>query len=555
VTPGMQIRLWLRDAARSQVALTLAAVAAVVALLIASVSQTGTRDGSQDALSGGSETTGQLDGSASGTGGSSTGAGSTSGGAGATGTSSTGGSSTGGSALGGTGASGGTGSAVGTGSSGGTGSSTTTGGSSTSGAGTGGSSGTSGTQGFDITRSTDRGINNCDGGPKTCVKLGFLIAKIGGLDASGFALNLRSDITTVIQDYIDYQNKHGGLNGRTIVPVFRSVDPVEDDDQKKACTELTQDKKVFAVIDTAALIFADSQTCFIRDNKTPLLHGYAESEAFMDAGKGYDVSETRSLDRIAIEWADEIGKLKFLKGGEHVGILEDNCEPSHSVVQKFLIGGIAKYKPASVKTYESDCTAASAQAQPPALQQQMCIDGVTHVLLATSFVAAQTFLQSADGGPCGAGPKKYKYMASDYSLLAGDLFTRNFSKTQFDGSLAISNEFTGITAVSPQTRFCSGILKAAGEPGVDNTYSNADATAFCDYFFLFVKAAQKVGPDLTRAKWAQAVQTLGEFDGSYSPKSVFQPGKTNGGELVHAMVWHADCTCYRQTGPLHVGLG
>ena len=30
---------------------------------------------------------------------------------------------------------------------------------------------------------------------------------------------------------------------------------------------------------------------------------------------------------------------------------------------------------------------------------------------------------------------------------------------------------------------------------------------------------------------------------------------TNGGELVHAMVWHADCTCYRQTGPVHPGKG
>jgi ABC-type Fe3+/spermidine/putrescine transport system ATPase subunit len=101
--------------------------------------------------------------------------------------------------------------------------------------------------------------------------------------------------------------------------------------------------------------------------------------------------------------------------------------------------GIMTYKPASGPKYQCDSTAASAQAPPPALQRQVCIDGVTHVSLATSFVAAQTFLQSAAGGPCGTGAKKYKYMASDRSLLAGDLFTGNFSKRQFDGSLAISN--------------------------------------------------------------------------------------------------------------------
>ena len=545
MTPGMQFRLWLRDAARSQVAVAAVVFAAVVALLLASVSQ-GAPDKSTDSLGSvdqgtttggvGPGTTGAVGGGQASTTGGSTGTGgSTTGGLGTT----SGGSS---STTGGVGSS--TGGATST--SGGT--------TGTSGGGGSASTGTSTPQGFDITKATDRGVNNCSG-VKTCVKLGFLLAKIGGVDASGTALNTRTDLQQVISAYVDYQNAHGGLNGRPIVPVFRTTDPVDNSDQLQACTELTQTEKVFAVIDTAALIFANSQTCFIRDNKTPLIHGYAESEGFMDAGKGYDVSEVRSLDRIAIEWADEIGKLGFLKGGEHVGILEDNCEPSHSVVQKFLIGGIAKYKPASVKTYESDCTAASAQAQPPALQQQMCIDGVDHVLLATSFVAAQTFLSSADGGPCGTGAKKYKYMASDYSLLAGDLFTRNFSKTQFDGSLAITNQFTGIAATSAQNKFCSKILTDKKLAGVDNTYTNADAVAMCDYFFLFVKASLAVGPNLSRASWAQAVQHLGRFDGAFSPQSVYQPGKTNGGELVHAMVWAKECTCYHQTGPLHLGLG
>jgi hypothetical protein len=358
-----------------------------------------------------------------------------------------------------------------------------------------------------------------------------------------------------VQAYIDDQNRRGGINGRRIVPVFRTTDPISEDDQNQACTQMADDDKVFGVIDTQSFIFANPQACLTQTKKTPYVHGYAESEAFMDKGNGYDVSETRSLDRIAVEWVDEIQKLGFLKGGEKVGVLEDNCQPSASIVDKILIAGIQRLKPKSVKKYQSDCSAAYAQSQPPALQQQMCIDGVTHVVLATSFVAAQTFLQSAAGGPCGSGARKYKYMASDYSLLASDLFTRNFSKTQFDGSLAITNFFTGITKTSAQLQRCSAVLKKAGLPGLDNSYSNADANAFCDYFAIFVKAAQKAGTDLTRPGWARAVQSLGEFDGAYSPMSVFAPGKTSGGELVHAMVWHADCTCYRQTGPLHVGKG
>ncbi len=164
----------------------------------------------------------------------------------------------------------------------------------------------------------------------------------------------------------------------------------------------------------------------------------------------------------------------------------------------------------------------------------MCIDGVTHVVLATSFVAAQTFLQSAEGSPCGSGARKYKYMASDYSLLASDRFTRNFSQSQFDGSLAISNFFAGITKTSPQLERCCPI------EGMQVRVPNA---------------AKAAGPQLTRVGWATAVQRLPAYEGAFAPRSTFKPGQTSGGDLVHAMVWRANCTCYRQTGPLHVGAG
>ena len=541
MTPGMQLRLWLRTAARSQVALTAAVLAAVLVLLGASVPHGSSPAAAPGVTLGQSPDGGTTGDSAAGSTGSTTGNGAASGTTGAPGA-----------VLPGSGLTGGTGT---TGTTGTLGSASSGGSSSSSGSsGSSGAGSTAGVGGADLTRATDRGVNNC-AGYKTCVKLGVLIAKIGGLDASGFALAVRTDTQAVVQAYIDDQNKRGGINGRPIVPVYRTTDPISEDDQNQACTQMADDSKVFGVIDTQSFIFANPQACLTVTKKTPYVHGYAESEAFMDAAHGYDVSETRSLDRIAVEWVDEIRKLAFLKGGEHVGILEDNCEPSHSVVDTYLVAGIKKLRPASVKTYESDCSAAYAQSQPPALQQQMCIDGVTHVVLATSFVAAQTFLQSADNGPCGSGARKYKYMASDYSLLASDLFTRNFNRNQFDGSLAITNFFTGIAKPSAQLQRCSAVLKRAGLPGLDNTYPNADANQMCDNFAIFVKAAVKAGPSLTRSGWAQAVQQLGRYDGGYSPQSVFAPGKTNGGELVHAMVWHADCTCYRQTGPLHLGKG
>lgn len=551
MTPGMQIRLWLRTAARSQVVTTGAVLAAVLVLLLSSLSRT---PGQDEVLAGDAGLSAPFGVDAAGVplepGAAASDPGaplSAPGGPAAPGAASTDPLVTGpqtGTTL--------AGPAGTTTAAGGGGASGAAPGSPTS---SGGRSSASRPGRADVSKATDRGVNNCGASVGPCVKIGFLISTLGGVDQSGQALGVRNDLAQVIDAYVAYQNKQGGILGRKVVAEKRRTDPISQSDQLQACTELTQDKKVFGVVDTASLIFANTQQCFIQDNKTPLVHSYAESEAFMDAGKGYDVTTIRSLDRIAFQWADEIGKLGFLKGGEKVGILQDNCEPSNGVIKNVLIPGLKKYRPASVESYESDCSAASAQAQPPALQNQMCVDGVTHVLLATSFVAAQTFLQSADGGPCGSGARKYKYMASDYSLLANNLRTRNFPARQFDGSLAVTNLYTGIEKTSPQNQLCSKILRDAGLPGIDNTYPNADASAVCDYFFIMVKNAENVGPELTRARWAQASQRLGTFKGSFVPESRYEPGKTNGGELVHAMTWRADCTCYRSTGPLHVGAG
>ena len=125
----------------------------------------------------------------------------------------------------------------------------------------------------------------------------------------------------------------------------------------------------------------------------------------------------------------------------------------------------------------------------------------------------------------------------------------------FDGSLAITNLFTGRKETSAQNKKCSKILTDAGLPGIDNSYPNADAAAICDYFFIMVNLAESVGPDLTRAKWAQASQTRNTFEGAYVPASTFGPNRTNGGDLVHTLVWRADCTCYRSTSPLRRGAG
>ena len=203
MTPGMQFRLWLRSASRGQVGASAAVLAAVVLLLAASVSRGGSDTGT-DALLG--NVPDQVQSTTGGVG--------TGGGAVPGATSGTPRGTTPGTSLPGfTGTTGGSST---------TGSTSTGSSTSTTGAPVSGSTGFSGTTGgggspsYDVSKATDRGVNNCSG-VKACVKIGVLIAKIGGLDQSGFALNLRGDIQKVMEAFIADQNKRGGINGQSVM--------------------------------------------------------------------------------------------------------------------------------------------------------------------------------------------------------------------------------------------------------------------------------------------------------------------------------------------------
>ena len=67
---------------------------------------------------------------------------------------------------------------------------------------------------------------------------------------------------------IDQINAKGGVNGRKIVPVFEPIDPIGTAPAATACTTLTEDDKVFAVI---GFFQAADTACYLQTHDTPLI--------------------------------------------------------------------------------------------------------------------------------------------------------------------------------------------------------------------------------------------------------------------------------------------
>jgi hypothetical protein len=67
---------------------------------------------------------------------------------------------------------------------------------------------------------------------------------------------------------IDQINAQGGIDGRKIVPVYASVDPLGTAGAATACTQLTEDDNVFAVV---GFFQAADTNCYVNTHDTPII--------------------------------------------------------------------------------------------------------------------------------------------------------------------------------------------------------------------------------------------------------------------------------------------
>lgn len=100
----------------------------------------------------------------------------------------------------------------------------------------------------------------------TSIKLGITyldaaaIKNIVNIDPGNFQVAYTALINQI--------NAKGGINGRKIVPVFEPVDPIGTTPAATACTALTEDDKVFAVI---GFFQAADTACYLDTHDTPLI--------------------------------------------------------------------------------------------------------------------------------------------------------------------------------------------------------------------------------------------------------------------------------------------
>jgi len=393
---------------------------------------------------------------------------------------------------------------------------------------------------------TDRGVT------ATSVKIGFLILDVGsvakfGVSVPGVDPQQQEDAYTA---FVKDVNDHGGINGRTIQPVFRTFDVLSQDDMRAACLALTQDEKVFAVVGTGGF-FGPPVLCITEENSTPLiLEGSQATPAeYYQRSGGRLFTMFPNATRQMGDWASELDSLGVLKG-KKIGILSDQLsDPGDLMVGGALVPALSRL--GYSVTYRSVLSAdlGTGASQVPVEVSQMHTKGVDMVFLATSTAYATQFVETADGQQWTP-----RWSVSDFGAMQGDTSSQNMPAS-YQGTVSITATRTGEWRANIPEPAADAACRTIYEQATGKTMPRNNGTSTNGQYIITVEncgmtqilaaAARAAGPNLTRASFVAAFPGLGAVNTPYFMGGAFGQDKPDYADVVRTTSWYADCKCWK----------
>lgn len=373
--------------------------------------------------------------------------------------------------------------------------------------------------------------------------------KIGLLVPNSSTVGSTEDQTKVqeaeFHAYIDQINAQGGINGRKIETVTATYDILDQDaGARKACLQLTDDDKVFAVFNTTG--FGPPGTmCLTREKQVPFLQGsghpdevYAQSNGLYSST--FD-SQTRNyrnlvgtLERLGVLRGKKIGVL----GTEWIGLRRETEE---GVVQTLKSLGYDPF------VYWLSGDPASSASQIPIAVQQMKANGVQVQFMTVDFVSGLNFVQQADA-------QRYnpRYTGGDSWGWTTDYVTANMPAS-FAGAISVTamrlyDARVGVpepaidAACAKRFEDATGIkLDRANDPNA----LYVGSMFACGVVQRFARAATAAGPRLTRRGLVDAIAAIGTVDVPFAGNpATYSRTKLDGSNQYRPQQWAADCKCW-----------
>jgi len=372
---------------------------------------------------------------------------------------------------------------------------------------------------------------------ETSVKVGVMYLD---LSQAGPILGInQGDWQAAYTAAFDSVNEAGGINGRTLEPVFTPIVPASADQGTAACTALTDDDSVFVVLGNYV---DENAPCIVTTHETPLLGGdlamndesLAAAKALWYAVGGGSAAQTAGLQTLIDEG--------LLDG--NVGVVGAlGVETLYEDVAKPILeeGGVNVVDVAylDIISGAGDPNALYAAAETIALKFES--EGIDQVIFNTG--AGRIFpngLARTDYRPqllydtLGDAALYYNGEGSDLSVMENAVAVGGYDS----GNLF--PEMGGATAeciASQEQKLGITILPVDQVPDGEPDYWASSSTA-CQLVGLVTSILEATGPELNWGTFTSAGWNLGEVDlaGAFEPL-YFDKDHPNGSPILYVYNW------------------
>jgi hypothetical protein len=355
------------------------------------------------------------------------------------------------------------------------------------------------------------------------------------LEAIGDVVDIdHGDYEAAYQAVADDINADGGINGRQLELVFAPVVPIGTAPADEACTRLTEDEQVFAVV---GFIVDDTPLCYVDTHDTPAVGGVI-TQARLDQATapwfsnvaGAESVTSRLIEAFAADGAFEDATVGVIALADDQPLMDDIVLPTLDTE------GIEVAETATIDAPPDDQAAALQQVG--VIAERFDAAGIdTVVTVANAALTTGQGLESTDYRP--------RILATGFESLA----TYISGEAGFDAELvqdALSGGYasSSVQFQDPPMQDCLDVVESATgttlpdpidvQPGEPEPY--VSAISACMQLDLFRQIATAAGDDLNNGTFGQAGYSLGEIElpGAAGP-ATFGPDSLDGNMPIYLL--------------------
>jgi hypothetical protein len=392
------------------------------------------------------------------------------------------------------------------------------------------------------------------------ISIGVVLTGTSNAESFGVSMGNTLSEENIDRALIAALNAHGGLNGRTIVPVFAHTDTGSNNwetDFSAACATFTQDNHVVAVLGYVFNYFSSFESCLARKGIPHLNTGFnipdvQELRPFaLHVALDVPTIDRRTLTKLEMGVADGV-----LKTTSRIGVLRDTCPGTGRSFDQVFLPTARRLHLNVVKDISISCPNGQADsgAAVQAIQSavlQFASSGVDRVLFPATSEGPALLLFSLSAETQGYRPEYVVTSLANLEAEKGYLPAAQRANIHGYGWMPTQDVPPSAYPMpnAVQAR-CLALLKSkqvVPVAGPDFYY----AYNICEAFFVYELALRTTGGASEGSAVIAAVKGLGTSFVSLTNEggSAFAPSLPDAPRAARHVLWADACSCFRYTGP------